>query len=112
MPFVLHKSLISVARETEHDDRHSKEWPLWEGIEPVVTCDGRASESAVRTRTGVRHLSQVDRYKSRWMVSGSPSSESRLALDHQLVLPCRFQGLDAPMLVTGPFTLRVHRPCT
>src|SRR5215469_2977872 len=68
--------------EKGHDDGHSKEWPLCEGIKPVVFCNGRASESAVRTRTGVGHLSKFS-HKSKWMVSGSPSSDSRLAFDHR-----------------------------
>ena len=53
MPFLFHKSFISVAREKEHDDRHSKEWATLRTYRAGLSCDGRACESAVRTRTGV-----------------------------------------------------------
>jgi hypothetical protein len=60
LPFFLHKSFISVAREKEYDDRHSEERPpLCEGIEPMVFCDGRASESAVRTGRGPNPLQHL-----------------------------------------------------
>jgi hypothetical protein len=59
LPFLLHKSFISVAREKEYDDRHSEEWPLCEGIEPIVFSDGRASEPAVRTGRGPNPLQDL-----------------------------------------------------